>query len=72
MTYNLYLKNKELNSFKIIFLEGDYYVDEYGLTMSIANPNIYYWFLADEGARVRIIGGKKLQALSYYSLNPKI
>ena len=72
MTYNLYLKNKELNSFKIIFLEGDYYVDGYGLTMSIANPNIYYRFWADEGARVRIIGGKKLQALSYYSLNPKI
>lgn len=72
VTYNVYDKNNEINSFKIIFLEGDYYVDGYGLTMSGSSPKIYYRFWADEGARVRIIGGKKLQALSYYSLNPKI
>ena len=64
--------NGETNSFTIIFLEGDYYVDQYGLTMSGANPKIYYRFWADEGARVRIIGGKKLPSFSHHPSNSKI
>ena len=37
ITNNVYKNNKEANSFTIIFLEGDYYVNEYGLTMSSAD-----------------------------------
>ena len=40
--------------------------------MSGADPNIYYRFWADEGARVRIIGGKKLPSLSHHPSNSKI
>ena len=72
-TNNVYKdSNKETNSFTIIFLEGDYYVNEYGLSMSGASPNIYYRFWADEGARVRIIGGKKLPSFSHHPSNSKI
>jgi len=72
-TNNVYTNsNKETNSFTIIFLEGDYYVDQYGLTMSGADPNIYYRLWADEGARVRIIGGKKLPSFSHHPSNSKI
>ena len=71
-TSNLYNSNKEMDSFKLIFLEGDYYVDRYGITMSGSNPSIYYRFWADERAKVRIIGGIKLQELSYYPSNSKI
>ena len=71
-TYNDYTNsNKESNSFTLIFLEGDYFVDQYVITMSGAYPNIYYHFWADKGARVRIIGGKKNSFINPSSIKSK-
>ena len=66
---------KKYTSYKditIIFLEGDYYVDEYGISVSKMSNRMYYRFLAAPGARVRIIGGKKLPVFQKHPLNPRV
>lgn len=56
----------------LIFLEGDYYVDEYGISVAKMSSSMYFRFWAFPGARVRIIGGKKLPEFQRYPLNPRI
>ena len=56
----------------LIFLEGDYYVDEYGISVAKMSSTMYLRFWAAEGARVRIIGGKKLPSFKKHSYNPRI
>ena len=56
----------------IIFLEGDYYVDEYGISVSKMSASMYYRFWAAPGARVRIIGGKKLPRFQQHPSNPRV
>ena len=56
----------------LIFLEGDYYVDEYGISVSKMSSSMYFRFWAFPGARVRIIGGKKLPEFQRHPLNPRI
>ena len=56
----------------LIFLEGDYYVDEYGISVAKMSSSMYFRFWAAPNARVRIIGGKKLPSFSKHSLNPRI
>ena len=66
---------KKYSSYKdiyLIFLEGDYYVNEYGISVSKMSSSMYFRFWAFPGARVRIIGGKKLSEFQRHPLNPKI
>ena len=56
----------------IIFLEGDYYVDEYGITVTKLSASMHLRFYAAEGARVRVIGGKKLPEFTKLSSNPRV
>ena len=56
----------------IIFLEGDYYVDEYGISVSRMSTSMYFRFWAYPGARVRIIGGIKLQEFTSHPANSSI
>ena len=66
---------KKYDSYKditLIFLEGDYYVDEYGISVSKMSNRMYYRFLAAPGARVRVIGGKKLPVFQKHPLYPRI
>ena len=64
-----YTKYKDIY---LIFLEGDYYVDEYGISVSKMSSSMYFRFWAFPGARVRIIGGKKLPEFQRHPLNPRI
>ena len=56
----------------IIFLEGDYYVDEYGISVAKMSNKMYFRFWAAEGAKVRIIGGIKLPKFKKHPSNPRI
>ena len=66
---------KQFSSYKdiyIIFLEGDYYVNEYGISVSRMSTSMYFRFWAYPGARVRIIGGIKLQEFAPHPANSSI
>ena len=56
----------------IIFLEGDYYVDKYGISVAKMSNKMYFRFWAAEGAKVRIIGGIKLPKFKKHPSNPRI
>ena len=66
---------KQYSTYKdiyLIFLEGDYYVDEYGISVAKMSASMYFRFWAAPGARVRIIGGKKLPEFKQHPLNSRI
>ena len=66
---------KQFSTYKdiyIIFLEGDYYVDEYGISVSRMSTSMYFRFWAYPGARVRIIGGIKLKEFTSHPTNSSI
>ena len=68
----LYENSGKVDSYTIYFLEGDYYVNEYGITLSKMYQGQYIRFYADPGARVRIIGGKKLSGFTRHPKNDRI
>ena len=51
------------DTYTLYFLQGDYYVDGYGISLSKMYGEQYIRFWAAPGAKVRIIGGKKLPSL---------
>ena len=63
--------NRE-DSYTLYFLEGDYYVDGYGITLTKMYQGLYIRFYAVPGERVRIIGGKKLPSFTRHPKNEKI
>ena len=69
---NEFQKSNYVDTYTLYFSEGDYYVDEYGITLSKMYSHQYIRFYAEPGARVRIIGGKKLPAFQKYPNNDKI
>ena len=68
----LFANSNREDTYTIHFLEGDYYVDEYGITLAKMYSNQYIRFWAVPGERVRIIGGKKLPAFTKHPKNEKI
>ena len=65
-------KSNRTNDYTLYFLEGDYYVNEYGITVARAYTGIYIRFYAYPNSRVRIIGGKKLTGLKKHPNSEKI
>ena len=63
--------NRE-DSYTLYFLEGDYYVDQYGITLTKMYQGQYIRFYAYPGERVRIIGGKKLPSFTKHPKNERI
>ena len=60
------------DTYTLYFLQGDYYVDGYGISLSKMYGEQYIRFWAAPGAKVRIIGGKKLPSFRKHEKNERI
>ena len=67
-----YIDSNREDSYTLYFLEGDYYVDKYGISLTKMYQGQYIRFYAYPGERVRIIGGKKLPSFTRYIKNDRI
>ena len=69
---NAFTSSNKNDSYTIYFLEGDYYVNKYGISLTKMYQGQYIRFWAEPGARVRIIGGKKLPEFRKHEKNNRI
>ena len=67
-----FINSNRENTYTLYFYEGDYYVDQYGITVTRLASGQYIRFWPVPGAKVRIIGGKKLPSFRKHPKNESI